>query len=268
MKIIKFLSILLSFSILSTSCQQIAKEDRFIELDEITTNGKRTVLLEDFTGVNCVNCPQAAESIHAITQLYKPNIIPVGLHGHSGFTPKNSPLFCEEAEVYYNTFGKGAPLPAGMINRTAQEGTNSKINTNYSSWAGIIGDIIKNNAQLFVIEVNASSPDNVETVEARYKVTATSTASPSNIKIQLWVIENDIEGIPQAGVENNSNYKHQHVLRGALNGTWGENIQLNQALHCKKVISKIDMIENCKVVAFVYDAKTMEVYEAKEVKIN
>ncbi len=254
---------------LSFSCDRIPEKDRLIPVENKQIDGRRTILLEDFTGVNCVNCPKAAEAIHEIQNLFKGNVVAVGLHGHTGFTPEDSPLFSKEAQAYYNRFAAGAPLPAGMINRVPQAGSSSIINTTYTGWSGIIAALIEGNKQIFSIKAYAKTPDDIEQVSATITVKAVAKDAPKNLKLQVWVIENNIEGQPQAGVEGGEPYVHQHVLRGALNGEWGQDLTLDQEVNCPaKSFSKIDDIANCKVVAFVYDAKTMEVYEATEVAIT
>ncbi len=42
-----------------TSCDNVAEDDRFIKLPPIEAD--RAVLIEDFTGQNCLNCPVAHE---------------------------------------------------------------------------------------------------------------------------------------------------------------------------------------------------------------
>ena len=51
------------------ACSHIAEDEQLIEVavDDMPTNEiMRNVLLEDFTGQRCVNCPKAAEIIHQL----------------------------------------------------------------------------------------------------------------------------------------------------------------------------------------------------------
>ena len=69
-------------------------------------------------------------------------------------------------------------------------------------------------------------------------------------------------------------YTHRHMLRASLNGTWGDPLFEGTASNGQKIIlsfsSAFDMEYkplNCSILAFVYDAFTLEVLQAEEVKI-
>ena len=69
-------------------------------------------------------------------------------------------------------------------------------------------------------------------------------------------------------------YTHRHMLRASLNGTWGDPLFESPAVKGQKIIKSfstaIDMEYdplNCSVLAFVYDATTLEVLQAEEVNI-
>lgn len=52
----------------AVSCSDIKESDRFITIEGVTA--ERVVLLEDFTGQNCVNCPAAHQEIDALVKQY------------------------------------------------------------------------------------------------------------------------------------------------------------------------------------------------------
>jgi hypothetical protein len=94
----------------------------------------------------------------------------------------------------------------------------------------------------------------------------------------LYLIEDDIVA-PQKNKDNTIgptpdwlNYVHEHVLRGAINGTWGEEINtglVETNLKYHFTFSGFDIKpewkpEDCQVVAFIYDADTKEVIQAEE----
>ncbi|HMW98462.1 MAG TPA: Omp28-related outer membrane protein, partial [Flavobacteriales bacterium] len=66
------------------------------------------------------------------------------------------------------------------------------------------------------------------------------------------------------------NYEHNHVLRSALNGTWGQNLDLTGLttgdslmvdLNDLAVPSNVLDINNCYVLAYVYRTDTYEVLQ-------
>ena len=54
--------------LLTQSCSQINESERFIVVEPATVT--RAVLIEEFTGQRCVNCPNAATEIARLQQSY------------------------------------------------------------------------------------------------------------------------------------------------------------------------------------------------------
>ena len=78
MRIAYFLNICIA-GLLLTACSHIADDERLIYVKPAPT--VRSVLLEDFTGQRCINCPKASEEISALQQQYGEDaIIAVGIH--------------------------------------------------------------------------------------------------------------------------------------------------------------------------------------------
>ena len=103
----KLSHILLSVGLIMTACNDIAENDRYIEVE--ATKAERTVLLEDFTGQNCVNCPAAHRTIEALEEQYGAHLIAVSIHaGHFGIPATNkryTGLMQEEGQAYNDLYG-------------------------------------------------------------------------------------------------------------------------------------------------------------------
>lgn len=102
------------------SRDSIAEEDRLIYEAPPVVN--RSVLIEDFTGQRCVNCPNAADEIHSLQQEYGEDmIIAVGIHGGPMAVWPNPERgivgLATETGDNYNTYWKVEQWPMGMVNR-------------------------------------------------------------------------------------------------------------------------------------------------------
>ena len=93
-----------------------------------------------------------------------------------------------------------------------------------------------------------------------------------DVSLQLWLVEDGIVGaqLSQEGIDYD--YVHNHVLRGAINGTWGESVGTISAGNSIERSYTYDIggcvAENCKVVAFVYEtASRGNVLQAAEVAL-
>ena len=87
----------------------------------------QNILIEDFTGHFCPNCPRAADVLKELHHTYGDKIIPLALHvssladpGGSGFEEDFRTTVGTELDAEFDISSGG--LPKGMINRTAYNG--------------------------------------------------------------------------------------------------------------------------------------------------
>lgn len=246
--------------LIAASCHNIPSDERLLPVEKTNVAGKRTVLLEDFTGVHCVNCPKAAQAIHEIKTLYGEKVVAVGLHGAVAFTSKESPLFSTDAEAYYTRFAPGVALPAGMINRKKFPGKSGIAINEYGTWSNFVNQELEL-PQLLSIKHSAASKGEKQLTASVEIEKVEGATLPAKMMLQVWVIEDGIKH-EQLGVDDKYNYIHNHVLRGAVNGTWGEALTLGKKYSYDYTLPRVGDIENCSLVTFVYDGDTMEVLEA------
>ena len=82
------------------ACDDIKESERYIPVTP-DTKTEKAVLIEDFTGMNCVNCPNAAEEIQKIQTAYgAEKIIAVAVHGE--MPGLSGPLANALGTEYYN----------------------------------------------------------------------------------------------------------------------------------------------------------------------
>ena len=96
----KYLAILLPVAAWALSaCDNIESNERWEE--KVPVEIKKNVLIEDFTGQNCVNCPAATDVIHQLQQgAAGAHIIAVGIHRpdfhlHSPVSPREEVLLAD-----------------------------------------------------------------------------------------------------------------------------------------------------------------------------
>lgn len=115
---------------------------------------------------------------------------------------------------------------------------------------------------------------NAQIKDKRISLSFKATATPGNeqsmqqrqVNVLFWVTESKVMGV-QAG--EGPNYLHNHILRGHLNGIWGENYPLGTQLETTKDFPKKVLIpQNCELIAIVLDAQTKEFLNAAKVKLQ
>lgn len=244
------------------SCDVINVNDRFIDTEHSTSD--RTVLLVDFTGWQCVNCPEAAKTAQQLQAAYPENFIVVSMHPKgSTFTKEGKPDFAtEEGLRYLEAFGgsTASALPAGVVDMTRTAGDYF---VDYQQWAPAV-------ANRFTVPVDYTLNVSATETECDYTVSGSASAS-GNVRLLLWLVEDSIVA-PQVTKEgSNPTYMHRHVFRRCLNGTdiWGDPIA--DPKNAKGSVSytlpeKIG--ERFIVVAVLIDADTHEVLQAAEAEIG
>lgn len=229
------------------ACDTIDKNERYVQLE--TIEAKRNVLIEEFTGQNCPNCPTAHETAARLKEQYGEALITVSIHaGPFAFAEgsKSFPTFkTPEGDTYADAWGITS-YPAGVINRTSG-------NTSYSDWATIVRDEIQKDAELD-IELTASL--NADKTE----ISITTELKPlSDIegKLQIWITESGIISRQKNGSVTIREYEHNHVYRASVNEVGGESISLSSnvfdTLNHSIAVKENWNAENLAVVAFVYN---------------
>ena len=235
-------------SALLTACDEVSDNDRYIDMGKADI--QRTVLLEDFTGQECVNCPTAHKVIEDLEKLYGENIIAVSIHGgafavsrEKSYLPYYVGLGTPEGEIY----NKGLDSwPKGRINRQGDPSDNDK-------WPELVRSAVQLPAEAD-IKVTATARDgHIDITTAVTPVAAYSGA------LQLWVLESSIVAIQKNGGEYELDYVHNNVLRAAVNGTDGEAISIpagetrtfTHSIEVRDNSEEIWNVGNLSVVAFV-----------------
>ena len=121
----RFILVCLSIVLISvsfTQCDVIDQPFNGNVIDTTSTTQQRNVLIEDFTGHRCKNCPKASKKIEElVTAFGSDRIIGLAIHaGPGNFTSTNADYPTDfttlEGKQIQNFFGTNA-LPVGMVNR-------------------------------------------------------------------------------------------------------------------------------------------------------
>lgn len=242
---------------------------------------KRTVLIEDFTGHLCPNCPEAAEIAHNLQTLYPDQIVIVAVHA-GYFADLAAPNFMTDFRNPVSTgldnfFGVSAVgNPNGLINRKEYAG--SRV-VGPGNWASYVADILSQTPQASV-KVEHTFNSGTKVIDASVKVKY-AAAFENPIMISLYLTEDSIvdyqkNNNPSIGTTPEiSNYIHMHVLRGSMNNTWGDTLNKNPVAIGDSISKTINYTitssawntSKMHIVAFIYDAVTLEVIQTATVEL-
>ena len=246
----KLLSLLVASAALA-GCSGIDSDDRYITAESVTP--QRAVLVEDFTGQNCVNCPAAHETIGKTIEKYGEAVIPVSIHAGSfaieATYTRYTGLMQPEGNTYNDAWGIDE-WPKGVVNRTSGP-------INYQEWENAVRTELAKESPLD-IEVSADCP------EGASEVSISITLEPQqalDANLQVWILEDGIVA-RQRDIDRGliTDYVHNHVYRASVNGVGGERVVLQANIHSpydytiplRATDTETWVPANLSVVAFVY----------------
>ena len=261
--------------LLMVSCKPMPESERLIPNEVETTSG-RAVLIEDYSGVRCSNCPGAAKMITKVAEAHGDKVVIVALHGSNdnkvGTDPQVDPkeLYSPEAKTYFERLQAGGSLPFATFNRRPlPSNSNKPYSPSPTQWPGEM-QAVRKLPQLYKIDLQVSESDRKVTTRCTAKALdpATQGTAPE-LYLQLWLIEDDIVAPQHFKKGLDEAYQHNHIFRQTLNGIDGEPYGLGKSYDKTTAIEREVIDPNhCSVVAILYDHKTGEVYEVAKAPLS
>lgn len=248
-KITTILSLLLT-GLLLTACDKIDEDERYTPAPSYTP--ARSILIEDFTGQKCVNCPFATNTLHSLTEYFGDSIVCVAIHGGAYGYAEPKGLATTEAQAYYEMLNINSQ-PIGVINHRG-------FTTNFQDWTKEVCKLITTPTT-----VSMSARAWVEGDDLKVSVVS-SSAEEMNAMMKVWLTEDGIvanQSLPEAlGGGTDKNYVHNHVYRKSVADVNGVKVKLSpesvkQEFCCSLESTYFKPYEraNLYVVAFVYTEK-------------
>ncbi len=291
MKILKYLSFALLF--LAISCDKINEpylrnpnKDDSVDstvcprpLFTVRTNPIKKVLLEDYTGYLCTNCPEAAVEAKRLKGLYGEKLILMSLHTGIFAIPNPNEGYTEDlrtqsAESLASVFGITA-FPSGMVNRTTLE--SGRILTK-GYWESAVDLTSKLQAEIDIQIINEY--DSASRKLCTHIQSKLLTENSNKLMLVVCLTEDSIKT-----KQKNSNptigtrpeiavYYQMHVLRNVINSTWGSVISDGDGETGMLINRSYSIALNsswkekqCAVIAYVYDANSKVIIQVEENKI-
>lgn len=249
------------------ACEQVGKNERWLSEREqsMPSVDSKTILIEEYTGQHCINCPSAMAELAKIERAYNGKVITVAMHAMSTGQVA-APLASEEADYYAREYRVPSSVPGIIINRTPTE-EGHLYSQKRALWASYISQMMKQKAS-YRIQLNAEYTAKGK-LNVRVIGSALSSANRYNqLGLQLWLVEDirEHQALPRG---DRDDYLHHNVLRAALNGVGGITYTLGEVYqHQADIPAKVKDITNAKVVAFLFDQNTKEVYETAIVALG
>lgn len=247
-------------------------------LTNLPAKQDKNVLVEDISGVRCVNCPDAAANAHEIDLLHPGRVVIATLHPLSNAnltTPLGNDTFnTQEAEnIFQNIIGGAQGLPAGAVDRKKFDGE-AKISVAPNKWKAYAEQQLTLKADVN-LDLEASGDKASRKVDLKVMTTFTEDLN-FPVHMTIMVLESKLVQ-PQAtksGVDEE--YEHEDVLRFTYTNYSGLKLSDDPelGLSCEKGFT-IDIPEKIvwenvtvAVILHRFDTDSKEVLHCKEVHLE
>ena len=210
------------------------------------------VLIEEFTGVRCVNCPAGAEAIAQFKVLYGKQLVPVALH--TGFFARpyaeNRVDFrtadADAIEVY---LGEPQGYPSAVIDRLVYEGETG-LQVTRNSWAGYIGARLAEEPRI-ALGLTTAYDTLSRQLTVDVEMLGRLGTDGREAFLTVLLLENDIVDYQLTPEGKQADYVHEHALREAITPPLGESIGAFAA-------SQLDTMSYSVSVSPDYNAEHLE----------
>lgn len=247
-------------------------------ISPVVPGGERVVLIEEFTGKGCTNCPKGTRELENLLSIYGDKLVVVSIHANFFANPQFFPLGkydlrTDEGEQLFNYLGPVFGYPSAVVNRRK---LNNDFQHGANVWAGLVAQesAIDPRVEFIISRIyDEVSRQLYVLVEGRAKSEITNPVRISIMLAESGII--DAQDDAEAGgiVED---YVHNHVLRDMLTPYDGQPLASSlsageefQAEFTYSVPAEWDA-GHCNIIAFVsmHASGDISVLQAGEIYVT
>lgn len=268
MKKILTLVALSAMMLLVTSCDKIDLDN--VHKPFVASGQGKTVLIKDFTGVRCQNCPVAAETVHELQhQLGEDRVFILSVHAGSLAiaTGQFIDFTTEEGTVWY---GENSSNPLFSVDHVAlTDGNTLYVEQVDAPLSKALAEL-----QTFEIFMSNNYDETTRKLSVEAEVVAAADVEGS-VYVTVCLVEDSIVGRQATPNGVNKEYVFRNVFRGTLNGADGDVFFEGQTYvndeYIYKYTTELDTVYNadqCYVMTYVYDRTDGKILQTAMRKIK
>lgn len=261
---------------LATGCSEIPPVINPVGQTEMPVDSTaRKVLIEEFTGVRCVNCPAGTAEVLRLQEQYQGQVIAVALHAGSFAQPyPDSEVDFRIPETASLLTYLKSPLgyPSAVVNRRLFEGERD-LQLSKSLWPVFVEEEASRPAEVRLeLVVQYKATDRELLVDVAMTALQEITAEP--LKLSVMLVEDRVSDVQLTPGGKQSDYVHRHNLRDMLTAFNGNGI--NGGLPLAETINRNYFYtlpsewraEACAIIAFVHlDGEVKDVLQVEKRKL-
>jgi hypothetical protein len=294
-KIIKYFLYFVLCTLYFSSCDKVKEPySNATNGGDSTAVKTRKLLLEEFTGHTCVNCPKGALTVHSIQNEFPGKVISVAYHaGYYAKPETGASIFTQDfrttvGEAYVSAFSITA-FPSAMISRKHFPSSTDQWRDTIVAFKDVAPDAFLTIKNSYVSSTRALTC----TVKCEFL-----NMLSGDYNLIVFLTEDSIVAPQKNGqgstpadpaypAGNVTNYVNNHMVRDCISDINGAGFQIvtgsaaagDSASHTFTYtlpanfngvppIGSSPVEKHCNVVAFLYNTATMEVIQAEEAKMQ
>ena len=267
--ILSILAIAIASIFVLSSCEEVPPEivfeaplvDSVFVSNSIPAAQTKHVIIEEFSGVRCVNCPAGNAYIKQISDENPGRIISAVLHT-GGFAvpyPDSTEDFESEETKNVGSFLQVVGFPSATVDRALFDGQTDipMLAAPLTNW-GVAADERMTLVPPVNVTVSGTYNASDRSVRVRLEMVYTEAVAGDN-NFTIYLIENKIID-PQLDLDGYvANYEHNHVVRKFLTASQGTSVTSQELVSGLTAIKEFEVVleenwvpENMEVVAFVH----------------
>lgn len=221
----------------------------------------RNVLVHEYTGVRCTNCPGGASILKALEEANPGRIVVMGVHSGALTSPIEGEsqynFVTQDATDLMTFFNDEPPKPQAAIDQVKQSSGKYFVTTGF--WQGQInGRLTIPSKENITITSDYNDATRQAIITVRIAYTATETKKQ---KLMVGILEDGIIDAQMYPDSTSLHYTHNHVLRDLLTIYSGTSILDNVDKVPGRVYERTFIYdvnadwnaENCRIVAYVFN---------------
>ncbi len=264
---------ILAIPFLFASCDNFEEDERLefpegetIESTPITKNQtEQALLIEDFTGWDCPNCPEGTEILHQLKTAYGERLVVAAIHAGPFARPKADNNYVDFRTPYGDALMSQfniTSFPYGVFNR--------KLADQRGNWATRTEELLASTPHLMNISLGAEISGDSIIVSTQCEAVGDIA---EELVITLYLAESGIEGV-QNDHSNHIEYVFNHVLRSGARidlpltkGAISNGTVINKNYFFDLKNTNVVKPNECSVVVLVANAANGEVVQVNEIEL-
>lgn len=243
----------------------------------IATPEAKNVVIEEFTGVRCPNCPQGHQIIASIKAAHPDNVVSMSLHPSNSlgypYTFSTENFITAEAQNLYEYLGLLGLEPCAAIDRHLFSGE-SNVLLDKSKWTGYVNQQLATTTPVNIV-LNKSYDTATRELTVIAEVHYTQTITNDN-KLTIALVESGMVSAQLNGSVIDTFYTHNDIQRAFITDTKGDAItsttEAGRVVRrvYKKTLDALWKPENMKIIAYVHEYQNdiKVVYQGKELEVQ